>query len=94
MTHSEYVFGRDLTCLYSTFKIISGGKLNWIDVINNFRQNFKPSVDETIAKRNSEIIDVLDAELGAHFFPPSGEESSRKCKQCGVGRLGLKFGKY
>jgi hypothetical protein len=29
MAHSEYVFGRDLTCLYSTVKNISGGKLKF-----------------------------------------------------------------
>jgi len=87
----QYDFTADLE---NQLDEISGGKLNWIDVINNFWQNFKPSVDETIAKRNSEIIDVLDAELGAHFFPPSGEDSSRKCKQCGDGRLGLKIGKF
>ncbi|MBG76758.1 MAG: DNA topoisomerase 1 [Alphaproteobacteria bacterium MarineAlpha5_Bin12] len=73
---------------------ISGGKLNWIEVINNFWKNFKPTVDDTISKRNSEIIDVLDAELGSHFFPPSGEDSSRKCKVCNNGRLGLKIGKF
>ena len=73
---------------------ISDGKLNWIEVINNFWKNFKPSVDETIAKRNSEIIDVLDDELGSHFFPPLGEDSNRKCPICSDGRLGLKIGKF
>ena len=37
---------------------------------------------KTIAKRNSEIIDVLDEELGAHFFPPLGEDTNRKCPLC------------
>ncbi len=73
---------------------ISGGRLNWIDVINKFWNNFKPTVDETISKRNSEIIDVLDEELGSHFFPPYGEESKRKCPLCENGRLGLKIGKF
>ncbi|PPR42619.1 MAG: DNA topoisomerase 1 [Alphaproteobacteria bacterium MarineAlpha5_Bin11] len=73
---------------------ISDGKLKWVDVINKFWENFKPSVDETIGKRNSEIIDVLDEELGSHFFPPLGEDSSRQCPLCKSGRLGLKIGKF
>ena len=87
----QYDFTADLE---NQLDEISGGKLNWIEVINNFWKNFKPSVDETIAKRNSEIIDVLDAELGGHFFPPLGEDSSRKCQLCKNGRLGLKIGKF
>ena len=87
----QYDFTADLE---NQLDEISGGKLNWIEVINNFWKNFKPSCEETISKRNSEIIDVLDAELGAHFFPPSGDNSSRKCQLCKDGRLGLKIGKF
>ena len=87
----QYDFTADLE---NQLDEISGGRLNWIDVVNSFWNKFKPSVDETIAKRNSEIIDVLDEELGAHFFPPLGEDTSRKCPLCNSGRLGLKIGKF
>ena len=45
----QYDFTADLE---NQLDEISGGRLNWIDVINKFWNNFKPTVDETIGKRN------------------------------------------
>ena len=87
----EYDFTADME---NQLDEISDGKLNWKEVIKNFWETFKLLCDDTISKSNREIIDVLDAALGVHFFPPNGEDKDRKCPTCENGRIGLKVGKF
>jgi len=87
----EYDFTADME---NQLDEISDGKLNWKEVIKKFWDTFKPLCDDTISKSNREIIDVLDATLGTHFFPPKGEDKDRKCPTCDDGRIGLKVGKF
>ena len=87
----EYDFTADLE---NQLDEISDGKLDWKDVLRNFWETFKQLCDDTIGKSNREVIDVLDDALGAHFFPPEGNDASRKCPTCENGRLGIKVGKF
>ena len=87
----EYDFTADLE---NQLDEISDGKLDWKDVLRNFWETFKQLCDDTVGKSNREVIDVLDDALGAHFFPPEGNDASRKCPTCENGRLGIKVGKF
>ena len=74
---------------------ISGGRVNWKQVLREFWESFSAAVGETKDLRVREVLDALDNLLGPHFFP-EGEDGadSRKCPQCADGRLNLKLGKF
>jgi DNA topoisomerase-1 len=69
---------------------ISGGRINWKDVMRDFWQAFSEAIGGTKDLTITQVIDALDADLGPHFFP-SGD---RTCPTCKDGRLGLKLGKF
>ncbi|WIM14165.1 type I DNA topoisomerase [Enhydrobacter sp.] len=75
---------------------ISGGRIDWRQVLRDFWREFSSAVGETRDLRVSEVLDKLDEELGPHFFPANdnGGKSPRECPSCGTGRLGLKLGKF
>jgi len=79
---------------------ISGGKIDWRQVLREFWKAFSAAVGETKDLRVKEVLDKLDEELGPHFFPAndnSGQgsgKSPRVCPSCSNGRLGLKLGKF
>ncbi len=74
---------------------ISGGRIDWRQVLRDFWQAFSRAVDETKDLRVKEVLDKLDADLGPHFFPdsPNGRDP-RKCPSCADGRIGLKLGRF
>lgn len=75
---------------------ISGGKIDWREVLREFWKAFSAAVGETKDLRVKEVLDKLDEELGPHFFPANdnGGKSPRDCPSCANGRLGLKLGKF
>ncbi len=74
---------------------ISDGRADWHDVMAKFWEAFSNSVAQTKDLKISDVIDALDADLGAHFFPEHADGSDpRRCTACGNGRLGLKLGRY
>ena len=71
---------------------ISGGRLNYINVLDDFWINFYNLIKETEEIRIRDVIDKLDIELEDHFFQPTEKNSNpRKCPTCSEGRLGLKL---
>ncbi len=75
---------------------ISDGQIDWKTVLRNFWEAFSAKLDETKELRISNVIDVLDEELGPHFFPADPEKPDadpRLCPACNEGRLGLRLGK-
>ncbi len=86
----QYNFTADLE---NQLDDISGGRIDWKEVLRNFWQDFHAAVGETKDLRVSEVLDTLDAELGSHFFP-GDQDSARVCPTCGSGRLSLKLGKF
>ena len=71
---------------------ISNGLKDYKNVLNEFWGDFKSAVDSSSNLSMDDITGVIDEELGAHFFPDN--EESRKCPDCGSGRLSIKLGKF
>jgi DNA topoisomerase I len=73
---------------------ISAGQLNWRAVMHAFWDEFSQAVAQTKDLKISDVINALDQDLGAHFFPAREDGSDpRVCAACGSGRLGLKLGR-
>ncbi|MDA8230516.1 MAG: type I DNA topoisomerase [Magnetospirillum sp.] len=88
----EYNFTADLE---NQLDDISGGRVDWRKVLEEFWGNFSSAVGETKDLRVSEVIETLDRELGPHFFPEdSSGRDPRLCPGCNSGRLSLKLGKF
>ena len=74
---------------------ISGGRIDWRQVLREFWKAFSEAVGETKELRVKEVLDKLDEELGPHFFPANDNgKNPRACPSCADGRLGLKLGKF
>ncbi|TAJ89376.1 type I DNA topoisomerase [Reyranella sp.] len=74
---------------------ISGGRIDWRQVLREFWKAFSEAVGETKELRVKEVLDKLDEELGPHFFPANDNgKNPRDCPSCANGRLGLKLGKF
>jgi DNA topoisomerase-1 len=88
----QYTFTADLE---RQLDEISDGKMAWKTVLTDFWRDFRTAVEATRELRVSQVLDRLDADLGAHFFPAKEDGSDpRACPQCGTGRLGLRLGKH
>ena len=74
---------------------VSDGKLDWKQLLSQFWQDFKAAIDSTSELRIANVIDVLDEDLGPHFFKKDDAgELVRSCPNCSGGRLGLRLGKF
>ncbi len=74
---------------------IASGDLKWKKALREFWDAFSKTVEGTKELTITEVIDVLDAELGPHFFPPRADGGDpRECPACKAGRLSLKLGKF
>ncbi len=74
---------------------VSAGTLGWTTLLANFWNDFKVAIDSTKELTITNVLDVLDEELGPHFF--KADEAGallRACPNCDNGRLGLKLGKF
>lgn len=73
---------------------ISGGRAQWQEVLSQFWGNFSSAVEGTQDLKISDVIDVLDENLGPHFFPERQDgQNPRECPACKEGRLSLKLGR-
>ena len=74
---------------------ISAGELNWKEVLREFWVHFIEAVEGTRELRIREVLDVLHAVLGPHFFHSDDPNADpRKCPQCEDGKLSIKLGKF
>ena len=74
---------------------ISGGRADWREVMRAFWREFSKAVEQTRDLKIGDVIEALDEDLGAHFFPPREDGTDpRVCAACGNGRLGLKLGRH
>jgi DNA topoisomerase-1 len=88
----EYNFTADLE---NQLDEISGGRIDWKEVLRNFWRDFSAAIDGTKDLTISQVLTALDEALGRHFFPNDGSGSDpRLCPVCGTGRLSLKLGKF
>jgi DNA topoisomerase-1 len=74
---------------------VSAGNMDWTELLTLFWRDFKTAIDGTKELTITNVLDVLDEELGPHFFK-KGEDGAlmRGCPNCSGGRLGLKLGKF
>jgi DNA topoisomerase-1 len=88
----EYGFTADLE---NRLDDISGGRIPWKQVLEEFWRDFSAAVDGTKDLNITQVIATLDEVLGRHFFPDDGSgKDARLCPVCQAGRLGLKLGRF
>lgn len=74
---------------------ISAGQAQWRQSLRDFWTDFARVVEETKGLTITQVIDYLNEELGAHFFPPKEDGSpARSCPTCKDGEMSLKLGKF
>src|SRR5690349_15471907 len=74
---------------------VSGGRLDWQQLLQDFWRDFKPKAGEVMDQKPSEITAALDEFLAPWLYPPRADGSDpRLCPQCDNGRLSLRGGKF
>jgi DNA topoisomerase-1 len=74
---------------------VSGGRLDWQKLLDDFWRDFKPKAGEVTEQKPSDITVALDEFLAPWLFPDKEDGSDpRLCPQCGNGRLALRGGKF
>src|SRR6476620_8592599 len=88
----EYDFTADLE---EKLDRISNNEIAWQQVLKDFWRGFAGAVNDIKDLRVAEVLDVLDAMLGPHIYPPRADGGDiRQCPTCGTGKLNLKAGKF
>src|SRR5437773_4480828 len=84
----EYNFTADLE---NQLDEVSGGRVDWKELLRRFWQDFSAAIAGTKDLTIKAVLEALDAELGRHFFPeadpndPTGRDP-RLCPVCSAGR--------
>ncbi|HEX5238615.1 MAG TPA: type I DNA topoisomerase [Sphingomicrobium sp.] len=74
---------------------VSGGRLDWQKLLDDFWRDFRPKAGEVMDQKPSEITQAIDEFLEPWLYPPRADGSDpRVCPQCGKGRLSLRGGKF
>ena len=74
---------------------VSGGRLDWQKLLDEFWRDFKPKAGEVMEQKPSEVTEALDEFLAPWLYPPRADGSEpRICPSCGNGRLSLRGGKF
>ncbi|MFL6769198.1 MAG: DNA topoisomerase, partial [Sphingomicrobium sp.] len=74
---------------------VSGGRLGWLKLLENFWRDFKPKAGEVMDQKPSDVTAALDDFLAPWLFPDKGDGSDpRLCPLCGTGKLGLRGGRF
>ena len=88
----DYNFTADLE---NQLDDVSGGRVDWKELLRNFWREFSLAVDGTKDLTVKAVLEALDDALGPHFFPDDGSDRDpRVCPVCGAGRLSLKLGRF
>ncbi|MEM8792059.1 MAG: type I DNA topoisomerase [Pseudomonadota bacterium] len=88
---SRYVQYDFTAALEEELDDISGGRINWQDVLNQFWKDFSGALDETADLRISEVLDKINEVLAPHLFPDPGDGSDPTlCPLCSAGKLAMK----
>ena len=74
---------------------VSGGRLDWKQVLSQFWQDFKQTIDATKDLPQPDVMAALDTDLERLFFKPDETGTiNRVCSKCNEGFLELKLSKY
>ena len=88
---SKYVDYNFTADLENQLDEITSGKIEWVQVLNNFWKDFYQNVGKVKEIRTREVLDLLNDSLGALIFERDDKDAiDRKCKLCSNGELSLK----
>ena len=88
---SKYVDYNFTADLENQLDEITSGKIEWVQVLDNFWKDFYENVGKVKEKRTREVLDLLNESLGALIFERDDKDAiDRKCKLCASGELSLK----
>jgi DNA topoisomerase-1 len=88
---SKYVDYNFTADLENQLDEITSGKIEWVQVLDNFWKDFYINVGKVKEKRTREVLDLLNESLGALIFERDDKDAiDRKCKLCSSGELSLK----
>ncbi|HEX8842937.1 MAG TPA: DNA topoisomerase, partial [Sphingomicrobium sp.] len=74
---------------------VSGGRLDWQKLLDDFWRDCQPKAGEVMDQKPSEITEAIDEFLAPWLYPPRKDGSDpRLCPQCGKGRLSLRGGRF
>jgi DNA topoisomerase-1 len=79
---------------------VSGGRMEWKALLEDFWKDFKPKSDEVMERKPSEVTEALDEFLSDFLFPEREDGAdARRCPNCGAegrseGRLSLRGGRF
>ncbi len=74
---------------------VSGGRLDWQKLLDDFWRDFRPKAGEVMDQKPSEITAAIDEFLEPWLYPPRADGTDpRICPQCGNGRLSLRGGRF
>jgi DNA topoisomerase-1 len=74
---------------------VSGGRMAWLKLLEDFWRDFKPKAGEVMEQKPSEVTAALDEFLSPWLFPDKEDGSDpRLCPACGNGWLALRGGKF
>ena len=82
--------------LEKNLDMVSDGKLNYKNLLQEFWNDFKLHLDKMSELERNEILKTLENELEDLFFSDDEEKGkpSRICPKCTNGTMGLQLGKY
>ena len=88
---SKYVDYNFTADLENQLDEITSGKIEWVEVLNNFWKDFYKNVGDVKEIRTRQVLDMLNESLGSLIFDRDSNNSiDRKCKLCSGGELSLK----
>ncbi len=92
---SKYVDYSFTANLEEELDAIAAGQVHYKEALRQFWKHFSKAVAGTKDLTITEVIDHLNEELGAHFFPARADGGdARECPACKKGQLSLKLGKF
>ncbi|MEM9097685.1 MAG: type I DNA topoisomerase [Pseudomonadota bacterium] len=70
---------------------ISGGRVNWQEVLKQFWADFSGALEQTTDLRIGEVLEKINEVLAPHLFPDPGDGTDpRACSKCSGGTLSLR----
>jgi len=74
---------------------VSGGRLDWQRLLEEFWRDFRPKAGEVMERKPSEVTQAIDEFLEPWLYPPREDGTDpRLCPACGKGRLSLRGGRF
>jgi DNA topoisomerase-1 len=90
---TQYVDYNFTAGLEESLDDITSGKIDWIEVLSKFWEEFNKNVSKVKELRTREILDMMNVSLGEIIFDKDNEGRIKRNCACG-GELSLKIGRF